>query len=295
MLRKSAVVALMVTSALALPGWAQEQEKERTIPLRSFDRFELDSEAVNGLWAEAGTLLEKKKDPAPGGRIETDAKTAFARLAYGGNDSWEADLLVPYHFVDADLKAGGGESDFASGEGIGDVQLSGKYVPIRGKVMDLGIGGLLSLPSGDDKKGFGAGELGGMPFVTGTMHVAVAELRAHVGAEFFTGSSHGGQATDRIVYGFDLIAPLCKYASLRNEFSGTNFRDLPNSPKAVSYLPGLDIRVPIGGWDVLLRPTGLIGITSQAPDWGFGGSVVIASPTMRAPAGAAGPGGVVVE
>lgn len=308
MLRKSAMVALVVTAALALPAWAQE--RERAMPLRSFDRFELESETVDGFWAEGGAFYQRtKQSGAPElaltDKLDAKATTAFARLAYGGSDKWETDLLIPYHFMDADFKSGDTTSDLANGNGIGDIQLSGKYVPVRGQVLDLGIGALLSLPSGDDEKGFGAGEFGGMPFVTGTIHLAIAELRTHVGAEFFTGSNRDGggrslavfsqQASDRIVYGFDIIAPIGKYVALRNEFAGADYKDLKDSPKVMSYQPGIDVRIPIGDLDVVLRPTGAFGLTESAADWGVGGSIVVTSPTMRAPVGAAGPGGVTIE
>ena len=63
-------------------------------------------------------------------------------------------------------------------------------------------------------------------------------------AEFFTGSSHHGAASDRLVYGFGLFLPFGKYVALRNEFSGVDAYDLKNHPTLVNYLPGLDFRLP---------------------------------------------------
>ena len=271
MLRKSAVVGMVVT-ALVLPAAAQETE--RTMPVRNFDRFELESETVNGLWAEAGAFLQRKTVQGSAKR-DIDVTTAFARLAYGGSNKWEGDLSIPYHLVDKDQISGGKTLNVGDYDGIGDIQLSGKYVPVRDPLFDFGVGALVSLPSGDDAKALGSGEFGGMPFITGSLHLAVAEVRGHFGAEFFTGSNQNGQATDSFVYGVSINAPLGKYLALRNEFAGTTLRDLPGTPKAVSYLPGLDIRIPIGSWDVLLRPTAIIGMTDLAPDWGVGGSIVV--------------------
>jgi hypothetical protein len=263
---------------LVVPAWAQE--RERTVPTRAFDRFELESETGTGFWAEAGALYERQQDQDA---VKLHSTTGFARFAYGG-EKWEAGAFVPYLDVEGDPNV--------SENGLGDILLAGKYVPIRSDLLDLGGGAAVSLPSGDQNRGLGAGEFGGIPFVTGALHMAVADVRAHLGGEFFTGSSHQGLASDRLVYGFGIFLPFGNYVSLRNEFSGVDVYDLKNAPKVVNYLPGLDFRLPIGNLDLLLRITGAVGVTSEAPSWGAGGSLVITSPTFRAPVAK---GGIVVE
>jgi hypothetical protein len=312
MTHKSAVSAMV--SAMALTAWlvvpARAQERERTVPTRAFDRFELESETGVGFWAEAGALYERQQDvdTAKGETSGFHSTTAFARFAYG-DKKWEAGAFIPYLDVKGNQTLGRATTD-VSDNGVGDILLAGKYVPIQSDILDLGAGAALSLPSGDHKRGvgsggaavgvpsagpqqgLGAGELGGLPFITGAFHMAVADVRAHLGGEFFTGSSHGGAASDRLVYGFGIFLPLCNYAALRNEFSGTNVYDAPDEPKIVNYLPGLDLRLPIGNLDALLRITGAVGVSSRAPSWGAGGSLVISSPTLRAPVAK---GGVVIE
>jgi hypothetical protein len=86
--------------------------------------------------------------------------------------------------------------------------------------------------------------------------------------------------------------PLGKYVALRNEFSGIDVYDGPEEHKIVNYLPGLDFRLPIGNLDAMLRITGLLGVTAEAPVWGAGGSLVIGNATMRAPVAK---GGIVIE
>jgi hypothetical protein len=294
-----------------VPAWAQE--RERTVPTRGFDRFEFESESGTGFWAEAGALYERQRDQDltedhTSASLRLHSTTAFARFAYGG-EKWEAGAFVPYLDVEGNVASGGRTTDFSE-NGVGDILLAGKYIPVRSDFLDFGGGAAVSLPSGDQNRGrgsggaglavpsggpnegLGSGELGGIPFVTGALHMAVADVRAHVGGEFFTGSSHHGAASDRLVYGFGIFAPLGKYVALRNEFSGVDVYDLPSSPKSVNYLPGLDFRLPIGNLDALLRITGAVGITSEAPSWGAGGSLVITSPTFRAPMAN---GGIVVE
>ncbi len=303
MIRKIAVVAAMLTAWTAIPAGAQE--RERTVPTRAFETFEYESETVDGFWAEAGALYEhtSSRDVLVNGKanqLDVDVHTGFARFAAGGS-KWEANLLIPYHDLQAELKKSVGADP--DGNGVGDILVGGKLIPIRSDFLDLGVGGNVLLPSGDKDKGLGTGSLGGTGFVTGALHLAIADLRGHVGGQFFTGPKHdvlaagdflrNTVASDRIVYGFDIIAPLCKYAALRNEFSGSDLYSVNGSPKVMTYLPGIDLRLPIGNLDAVLRLTGAYGITADAPNYGFGGSIVIGSQTTRAPISKTG--GVVVE
>ncbi len=288
MTRKSALSAMVSATALAVwlvvPAWGQQ--RERTVPTRAFDRFEFDSETSVGLWAEAGALYERQQDQDA---VRLHSTTGFARFAYGG-EKWEAGAFVPY--LDVEGKSGSGaDTANVSENGVGDILLAGRYIPIRSDFLDLGGGAAVSLPSGDQDRGLGVGELGGIPFITAALHMGPADVRAHLGGEFFTGSSLQG-ASDRLVYGFGIFLPFCKYAALRNEFSAVDVYSVNNSPKIVNYLPGLDFRLPIGNLDMLLRITGAVGVSAEAPSWGAGGSLVITSPTLRAPMAK---GGVVVE
>jgi hypothetical protein len=325
MTRKCALGAMVLVAWLVVPAWAQQLE--RTVPTRAFDRFEFDSETQVGFWAEVGSLYERLQDEVvtnpPEIKIPPTFKgndtanlalrsvTSFVRFAYG-EKNWEAGAYIPYIAIGGDLKGvdDRGNPGMLSPEenGVGDILLAGRYIPIRGSLLDLGAGGALSLPSGDYKRPsvacsgptqpcipidrLGAGELGALPFITGALHLAVADVRAHIGSEFFSGSSHNGLATDRIVYGIGVFAPLGKYVALRNEFSGTDNYHGPQEFKIVNYLPGLDFRLPIGNLDAMLRVTGLVGVSAQAPVWGAGGSLVIGNQTMRAPMAK---GGIVIE
>ena len=291
---RCAVVATLLVSWLALPAAAADAE--RTVPDRAFDGFELESKTVDGFWGELGALYQRTDTSNPdrigvAGKLTDNTETAFARAAYGQGNKWEGDLFIPYINREGSLTAGGFKNDLGN-NGIGDITLSGKYIPIRSDTLDLGAGALLSLPSGDDNKGLGTGEFGAMPFITSSFNLAIVEARGHFGGEFFTGSNDTGLAYNRVVYGGGLFTPIGKYVFFRNEFDGATLYDAPNSPRSVSYFPGLDLRIPIGELDLVLRVTGAIGLSDQAPDWGAGGSFVITSPTYRAPMAK---GGVVVE
>src|SRR6185295_1079149 len=112
---------------------AQEQasqgpEKERTVPLRSFDRFELESETVDGFWAEVGGLYQESNlDNAAAhgttGKYDAHGATTFARAAYGRDNKWEGNVFIPFYSIDADFKTAGMKDDLDDGSGIGDITL----------------------------------------------------------------------------------------------------------------------------------------------------------------------------
>ena len=320
MTRKCALGAMVLVSWLVVPAWAQQLE--RTVPTRAFDRFEFDSETQVGFWAETGALYQRLQDEDvknPFGNkkgnqtadLALRSVTSFVRFAYG-DKKWEAGAYIPYLAIGGDLKGKDDNGNHGmlspNDNGVGDILLDGRYIPIRGPLLDLGAGGAVSLPSGDYTRPsvacsgatqpclpinrLGAGEFGGIPFITGALHMAVLDVRAHLGSEFFIGSSHNGLASDRLVYGLGLFMPLGKYVALRNEFSGIDVYDGPEEHKIVNYLPGLDFRLPIGNLDAMLRITGLLGVTAEAPVWGAGGSLVIGNATLRAPMAK---GGIVIE
>ncbi len=281
---------LVAAVALSVVARAEEPAGERTVPNRSFDRFSLDTENVQGFWAEAGALYEGTNVK---GGPDLDAVNSFLRFAYG-QERWEAGLEMPYESVNGTLVPSG---QVADNNGPGDLQLYGRYTALQSEILDLGVGAQLSLPSGDSDKGLGSGEFGALPFGNAALKLSVAEVRAHVGYEVFTGSNSSGLAFNRLVFGAGIFAPIGKYVALRNEFSGTRF-DAPgpgSHPKVVSYLPGVDIRIPIGDLDLLIRPTGLVGVSENAPDWGAGASIAIASKTMKVSPSANAFGGVTVE
>jgi hypothetical protein len=297
---KLTLIAGLIATVIALPVLAEEGEQERTVPARSFDRFDLETATADGFWFELGGFYERTSfgpDDVEGLDVKLDAWTAFARAAYGG-EKWEAGAFIPYRGQDgrAIMDADDTQTRLnVDDNGIGDIQVYGKYIPLDTELLDAGAGVRFSLPSGDDNKGLGTGELGALPFFTAAFNLAFLEARGHVGWEFFTGDNDDGQAYDRLVYGFGLIMPLFDRFSMRHEFVGEEM-DTGDKPKVVNYVAGLDIRIPIGRYDLLLRPTGLAGINSRAPNWGVGGSIAITSPTFRpAKGGGYEYGGVIVE
>jgi hypothetical protein len=274
--------------------------EERTVSTRSFNRFEFDVKTQKGFWAEAGFLYSRTDfERSEMTEIDVDLKTyePFARFAYGG-EMWEANLLLPGISFDGNIQNNVTDPSPAlkrhvSDGGIGDIRLAGRFIPLRTALLDAGAGVDFSFPTGDEDTG-GAGEVGALPFFTAGINLGVAEATGHVGWRFFTGNNNSrGTATDQLVYGFGIFLPIYDYVVFRNEFSGVELDR--GDPKVVNYIAGLDIRVPVGRWDLLLRPTGLAGVTRRAPDFGVGFSIAFTSPSFRPAKGGSEYGDVIIE
>jgi hypothetical protein len=292
MLRKSVLIRILIGVLLALPAAAVGQDFEdyvvdegaesgeptRTVPARALDRFSFESETVDGLWAETGAFYTNTESDRDGVKADFDGPSAFARVSYG-QKKWEAGLFFPYYNdFQGRIDDASGRSD-VDATGIGDLQAYGKFIPLQSDIIDAGAGFLISFPTGDDDDGLGTGEFGFLPHFTAQLDLQAAQIRGHIGWEWFT-ANNDDRAADRLVYGFGIFIPLFHYVTFRNEFVGTEL-DIKNDPKMASYLGGLDIRVPIGNFDLLLRPTGIAGISERAPDWGIGGSIAVSSATYK--------------
>ncbi len=94
------------------------------MPVRSFDRFEFDTQTARGLWVEVATgfsRTELDRQTVEGQTIE--ATTVEARLVYGG-EGFELGLFIPYHSlaVETRFRSGGPVQVIPSapnGNGIG--------------------------------------------------------------------------------------------------------------------------------------------------------------------------------
>jgi len=262
---------LLVASALLTVTVAAAAE---TMPLRSFSRFELDTGTANGLWAEIGSSYSDDGALGPGSSVTNreglsfDTVNVFGRAAYGCPYG-EAGLILPYNDVDVDIEGLGSDDE----NGIGDIRLYGKAVPIRTELIDLGAGFDFSFPSGDEDDGLGDGEVGFLPFFTAAVHLGTVDARGHFGYRFFTDKDKW----ESFVYGFGLYGPVNDKVALRAEFNSVTQKAHGPDIDPWTFEPGVDIRIPAGDeMSVLVRPTVLVGMNDDAPDWGIGGSVALA-------------------
>ncbi len=295
LLAYSAVLAIALPSA-AFAGAYGEREEATESPAappavemreevqqseafyRSFASFITDAETSRGVWAEVGSLYFN--DDAR--HLDIDGAHTFLHVSFG-QKMWEAGLLLPYEYVKVDA----GFANF-EGDGVGDLSLWGKVVPVRTDMFTLGIGMSASFPSGD-QQAFTSDEYGFNPFLTAGFVAGPVHLGTSVGYSRFTDS----ERSDAVTYNANILAPIGDMIVLRGELIGAHYADLHQNEghgvtssdimafggvgdDPVSFVPGLDIIFPVGdGAQFMLRPTGAVGI-SDAADWQLGLSIAFA-------------------
>ncbi|HYD48068.1 MAG TPA: hypothetical protein VEB21_06970 [Terriglobales bacterium] len=251
---------------------------------RSVERFAQDAEVVDGAWLEGiggyvsgGTVASTAVDPITDSdttRIADvdDIGIAAVRLAAG----WkflEMGLTVPVYWIEGSDVAVEGADDIRGEKekGIGDAAFYAKVVPIQTSFFNLGGGVLLSAPTGDSDKGLGAGELGFQPFVTASLQHQWFQLRGHAG--YHTYRDTNDVAAEGPLYGVGLFFTPNYYLGVRAELIGERY-DRPGPSAPWRFEPGIDIRFLFPEVDMILRPTGMIGLNKAAPDWGILTSLV---------------------
>jgi len=246
------------------------------IALRSFDRFELDPENASGLWVEVGAATVHDEASRGTTSGNSDVVTTGLRLAYGGSLG-EVGLFLPYHFLSLDVSSFAGTQKLDE-DGVGDLKIYGRWTPLHNEWGDAGIGLELQIPTGNEDRGLGAGKVGFLPFGTAGVHLGPADLRAHFGYRTFAGADDVyGQTIppDSLVYGGGLWVPWGAHIAVRAEFLGESIDTHPSITPLV-FEPGIDFMWPLDAIDLFIRPTGGVGITDDAPDWSFGGSIAAA-------------------
>lgn len=247
----------LLIGTLAMPALGQDSSSL----LRSFERFEFDSENARGLWTELAGMYAEDGD--------INVTTLEARVAYGERYG-ELGLILPYINVDDDT----GSAVPHNPQSVSDLRLYAKGTPLQTALLDIGGGFELTVPTGRESRGLGAGEVGYLPYLNTSLHLNVVDVRAHFGYHWYSGDPTWDE---ELVYGGGFFIPLGHSAAARLEFVGTTPNERGADSDEVSFEPGLDFRFPLqSDLTFIFRPTGLIGMTSSAPDWGIGTSFVLA-------------------
>jgi hypothetical protein len=272
--------AVETPASAPAPQPAYEEESEEPV-LRSFASFITDAETSRGLWVELGSLYFNND---VSDLIDIDGAHTFLHISYG-QEMFEGGILIPYEYVNADVN-GPAFLDF-EGNGIGDISLWGKVVPVRTDMFTLGIGMSASFPSGD-QQAFTTDEYGFNPFLSAGFVAGPVHIGTSLGYSRFTDA----ERSDALTYSATVLAPIGEMVVLRGEFVGSHWADLHqnegNGPTSsdiiasggigddpVSFVPGIDIIFPMGDAQLMLRPTGAVGISDTA-DWQAGLSIAFA-------------------
>lgn len=268
------VFALLGGTTAAFAGAYGEQEQPEELPaspppapmmeqapapapvkvLRSFFGFETEAETARGLWAEVGTMYSAESDFGP----DVDFLDTRLRLAYG-QELWEVGASIAYDYIDVD--------DFGDDDGFSDLETWGKVVPLRTDMWNVGLGLLISWPTGEEN--FTTDEYGFEPFVNVAAGVGPASIRGSFG--YMTSTGHGDDTLDTQVA---VLGSVADWVNLRAELLWLHALDYDFDP--LTLAPGIDFVFPVAdGWDLLVRPEGGVGLTDEAPDWQLGVSLAI--------------------
>ncbi|HYC54330.1 MAG TPA: hypothetical protein VEL28_05260 [Candidatus Binatia bacterium] len=245
-----------------------EVEQEAPV-LRRWEGFATDAETARGLWIEVGSMYGQEEDFGSDDEfIDTELRLAF------GMEMFEAGAEISYQYSNSEDLTGDDEDDFS------DLDVWAKVIPLRTDFMTLGGGVVVMFPTGgrpfdasqrlpvhtfanhDDEYGFD-------PFVTAGFAAGPVQIRTSIGYILYTGNND----SDGIDYNAAILAPIGDMVVIRGEVQGYHLTDDNHSDEfddPVAFLPGVDIRVPMGGSELLIRPTGLVGLDDEASDWGAG-------------------------
>lgn len=196
--------------------------------------------------------------------------------SYGLGSTTETGFVVPFVFENAtvvrhhtDPITHATTTDPPSRErrtDIGDVRLYGKFKRSVATHCAAAGGVELSLPTGSEERTFGNGEIGVTPFASTRYQQGRIALGINAGYQILT----GGQLDDTFEYGAEAIFRVLPAAAVRAEIAGRRFQIRGVRYDDVTLLPGVDFNL---GEAVTVRPAGMVGLTNEAMNWGFGASV----------------------
>jgi len=178
--------------------------------------------------------------------------------SYGLGKRAEIGLDIPFFIQETGIEGHSSRNE----EGIGDILLYAKSKHEVAQNCAVAGGLELTLPSGSESKGFGTGETGMNPFVSSRYQRERFAVGVQLGYQIFTGG-----VDDVLNYGFNGTVRGSDMYSLRVELAGRLFETGGVHYHDVTLLPGIDVRM---SEKFTIRPTGLIGLTGDAMDWGVG-------------------------
>ena len=183
--------------------------------------------------------------------------------SYGFGKNAELGFVIPGVFQTLRFRDAATRND----ADIGDVLLYTKFKREVAEHCAVGAGVEFSIPTGPASKGFSTGELAANPILSTRYQQGAVAVGANVGYQLSTGS-----VKDVLNYGGEVIVRVNDTYAIRTEIAGRSFDDGSRGVADVTVLPGVDINL---AHNVALRPTGLVGLTSSAPEWGIGAGVAV--------------------
>ena len=183
--------------------------------------------------------------------------------SYGLAKNVEVGFIIPSYIQSLTLRSGGNKVNDAD---VGDFLMYGKFQrPVAEHCM-AGAAVQLTTPNGPKDKGFSTGEVGVTPSLSTRYQHGRIGVGANVGWTFYS-----GDPPDVLNYGAEVIVRASQSFALRTEIAGRVF-DQNGRFNNLQVLPGVDFK-----WSdmITVRPTGMIGATNTALDWGLGCGVAV--------------------
>ena len=145
---------------------------------------------------------------------------------------------------------------------VGDLVLYGKYKMALADHWAGGLGVEMSIPTGPESELLGSGDLGLNPFLSTRYSSGRVALGGHLGFLLNTGSQPQvfNWSVQNILRG-------TQHFCIRTEITGRLFNDVGETFNDIAAYPGLDINF---FEHVIIRPEGLVHITTDAINWGIG-------------------------
>jgi hypothetical protein len=273
--RRFASFAASVCLAVAFCGaagaqeeTAQPEETSHKLQIRNYDHFEYDT--TTGTYFGIATFYTKDNSVVfKGARADTDveAVTGEFRLVYGGEMA-QFGVMIPYHFTSGN-DLGSGEND------VGDIRTHLKAIPLRTEFVDLGGALQITFPAGSESDGTSTGNIGILPFGTGTVHLGPVDLNGHFGYEFINNERPNG-SSESFLYGGSLKVGILDNLGALLELPVQTFTARKNRTVA-AIQPGLMYQIPINRFALLLSLSGSYTFTGgtagdrggQASRWGL--------------------------
>jgi outer membrane protein OmpA-like peptidoglycan-associated protein len=193
--------------------------------------------------------------------------------SYGLAKNLEVGFIIPSYIQSLSLRSGGSSVNNAD---VGDFLMYGKFQRSVAEHCSVGAGVQLTTPNGPVDKGFGTGETGVTPNLSTRYQHGRFGVGANVGWTFYS-----GDPPDVLNYGAEVFLRASQSFTLRTEIAGRVF-DQNGRFNNLQVLPGVDFK-----WSdmITVRPTGMIGATNTALDWGIGLGIAVAfaGPTLEMP------------
>jgi hypothetical protein len=152
---------------IACPSWATHPLITDDTGTQGKGKFQLE---LNGQY-------DWDKDDSEDMSVKTTGGQAAAMLSYGIAENVDLVLSLPYLWGKAEVN----ETTLYDEHGIGDAVLETKWRLFEKNGFSMALKPGISIPTGNDEKGLGAGQLGGHLFLIGSKELGPCAFHANLG------------------------------------------------------------------------------------------------------------------